>query len=556
VDEQFLEKVVSFRADPLGFAHWAYPWREPGELLKHDGPDTWQTDLFGSIGEKLQRGDKLIMETVRSGHGVGKSAGSSILIDWGMSTLVGTKGVVTANTERQLRTKTWVELSKWRRLSITRELFKIKATSMYSVDPDMSTEWRFDMAPWSERNTEAFAGLHNLGNRIILVMDEASAIPDLVHEVAEGAMTDEDTEIIWVMFGNPTKNTGRFREAFLDGKFAHRWTQHTVDSRTSRFTNKKLIDQWIKDYGIDHDFVRVRVLGEFPKHDVSSFIAREDVINALAREANPMQEEPVVIGVDVARFGDDRTVLFPRQGRDAKTRPLETYQGLDTMQIVERVTAMFQRYNAQMIYVDGGGIGAGVVDRLRQLNFPVHEVQFGSKADNYNQVDKGIRYANKRAEIWGGLRDWLKTGSLQDWSIDQDYTILDDLTLTNYYYVQKTDALILEPKSEIKRREGRSPDVADALACTFAAPHMHQFFSFDDYDSELSQDTTEYNPYEHHRSIINGRHTERQQTSQPAQYAYAGGRIHRYTGVPYTGARTLPNHKQPDGSSGPSGEDG
>ena len=328
------------------------------------------------------------------------------------------------------------------------------------------------MAPWSERNTEAFAGLHNKGKRIILIMDEASGIPDIVWEVAEGAMTDKDTQILWIVFGNPTKNTGRFRECFGDGRFSGRWHQITVDGRTSSITNKELINQWIEDYGIDHDFVRVRVLGEFPKHDVSSFISRSDVLSALERRLDAPSFEPVVIGVDPARYGDDSTVIFPRQGRDARSRPIERIQGYNTIEVATRVAEAYNRYSAQMVFVDGTGLGAGVVDQLRAMNIPTHEVQFSSAAIQMS-ASRGANYFNKRAQIWGEMRDWLKGAALQNYTIDKDYTIVDDLTTTQFYFNAK-DQIQLEPKEEIKRREGRSPDLADALAVTFALPALAQ----------------------------------------------------------------------------------
>jgi hypothetical protein len=491
--DDFILQLASTSNSPLAFTTWAYPWEEGGELESESGPDTWQLELFSHIESELARGQKVIRVAIKSGHGVGKSAGSSMLIDWAMSTFEGCKGVVTANTERQLRTKTWVELSKWRRLSLTRDLFKLKATSLFSNDPEQKNEWRFDMAPWSERNTEAFAGLHNKGKRLLLIMDEASGIPDIVWEVAEGAMTDEDTQIIWIVLGNPTKNTGRFRECFDDGRFAHRWKQITVDSRTSRFTDKELINQWIEDYGLDHDFVRVRVLGQFPKHDVSSFISRADVLSALQREPPSGAFEPVVIGVDPARYGDDSTVLFPRQGRDGKSRPIERYQGLGAIEIADRVAAMFNRYRAEMIYVDGTGVGGGVVDALRSMGYPVHEVTFNAKASSFAQATRGVNYKNKRAEIWGEMREWLRGAALQNFIIDKDYSILDDLTSTQFYFDQK-DQIQLEAKDEIKRREGRSPDIGDALAVTFALPSLHQH-TFRHENTEVIT-SVKYNPYE------------------------------------------------------------
>lgn len=502
MDEALLSELALCTDDPLRFVYLAYPWGEAGtELAAYDGPDTWQIELLSHIRDELARGEKIIRVAVRSGHGVGKSASFSVVTDWAMSTFEDTRGVVTANTERQLRTKTWVELAKWRRLSLTKDLFKLKATSLFSNDPEHRSEWRFDMSPWSERNTEAFAGLHNKGKRILLVMDEASGIADIVWEVAEGAMTDEDTQIIWLAMGNPTKNTGRFRECFgPDGRFAHRWKQITVDSRTSKITNKKLIDQWIKDYGLDHDFVRVRVLGQFPKHDVSSFISREAVLSALERKLDFTPIEPVVLGVDVARYGNDNSVIFPRQGRDARSRPVEIYSGLSLLDLADRVAGARRKYSASMVYVDATGLGAGLVDILRGMKIPVIEVNF-SAAASPSRV-QGVRYRNKRAEIWGAVRDWLPGAALQNVVIDRDYTILDDLTTTQFYYTPN-DEIQLEPKEEIRRREGRSPDLADALAVTFAYPELAAVrgpaLAEDSFISSLSG----YNPYQ---QILKERH--------------------------------------------------
>lgn len=471
-DAHLIDFLASTTHDPYAYALGAYPWGEPGtDLARYDGPDYWQIELLQTIRDKLRAGQRVIQIAVKSGHGIGKSAASSIIMDWGMSTFEGTRGVVTANTERQLRTRTWVELAKWRRLSITRELFKMKATSLFSNDPAQRTEWRLDLAPWSERNTEAFAGLHNHGKRIILIMDEASGIPDIIFEVAEGALTDEDTEIIFICFGNPTRNRGRFFECFGDGRFAHNWHQITVDSRKSRFTNKAELAKRIEEYGLDHDYTRVRILGLFPKHDVLGFISRADVLNAIDRDMdNYYPNEPVVIGVDPARFGDDSSVIFPRQGRDARSRPIERYEKLDSVQLAQRAAEAYTRYNAAMIYVDGTGLGAGCVDVLRRIhNLPVHEVNFSGSPDSGAIEIANLKLFNKRAEIYTLARDWLKTGFLQPYEVDADWNIIDDLTATQYYYNQR-DELQLEPKSEVKRREGFSPDITDALAVTFAMP--------------------------------------------------------------------------------------
>src|SRR5690606_9376862 len=192
-----------------------------------------------------------------------------------------------------------------------KELFHLTATALYSADPEHERTWRIDMIPWSERSVEAFAGLHNKGKRVFVAFDEASAIPDVIWETTEGALTDEGTQIIWLVFGNPTRNTGRFRECFR--RFAARWKTFQVDSRQVSITNKDQISKWIEDYGEDSDFVRVRVRGTFPRAGSVQFISSELVSEAARREVHVHIHDPLIIGVDVARFGDDASVIYIRK---------------------------------------------------------------------------------------------------------------------------------------------------------------------------------------------------------------------------------------------------
>ncbi len=205
-----IEELAGFSSDPLGFVLFGFPWNEPGELEGRFGPEPWQVDILIDLGDGIISAAEAIRLARTSGHGIGKSALVSWIILWAISTFEDTKGVVTANTENQLKTKTWAELAKWYRLFIGRDYFKMTATALFSMDPEHERTWRIDMVPWSERNTEAFAGLHNQGKRILIVFDEASAIPDVIWETTEGALTDRDTQIIWAVFGNPTRNKGRF----------------------------------------------------------------------------------------------------------------------------------------------------------------------------------------------------------------------------------------------------------------------------------------------------------------------------------------------------------
>lgn len=461
-ESQLVEAVAALAHDPLGFSRFAFPWGE-GELAGHDGPRPWQREVLADIGKHLRepgsRYDPCLV-AVASGHGIGKSALIGQIIVWAMSTCDDCKVVVTANTENQLRTKTWPEISKWFRLSITGSWFNPTATAVAARDPAHERSWRADAVPWSDTNTEAFAGLHNAGKRIVLIFDEASAISDKVWEVAEGALTDENTEILWIAFGNPTRNSGRFREAF--GRLRHRWKARQVDSRSVPGTNKRQIDRWVADYGEDSDFVRVRVRGLFPKAGSLQFIPSDLLDKAIRAPAAALSDDAVVVGVDVARFGDDQSVIRVRRGRDARSAPPVKLRGVDTMALAGRVASVIHEVQPDAVFVDETGVGGGVVDRLRQLGFSIIGVNFAAAADG--MVD-GERYANKRAEMYGRARAWLRTGG----AIDDDPELRAGLEGVEYGY-DADNRIQLERKSEMKKRGLASPDDADAFVLTFAYP--------------------------------------------------------------------------------------
>jgi hypothetical protein len=444
--------------DPLWYCKGFFPWGQ-GELKDYSGPRMWQADLMTVIGDHLKNSEtrfKPLRIAVSSGHGIGKSAGISMLLNWAMSTCDDCRVVVTSNTENQLRTKTWPEVAKWMRLSLTAGWWQVPAMSVYSNEPGREKSWRADATPWSEHNTEAFAGLHNKGKRIVLVFDEASGIADKVWEVAEGALTDEDTEIIWLAFGNPTNATGRFRECF--GKHRHLWVTRQIDSRTVEGTNKAYLDEMVKTYGEDSDIVKVRVRGQFPSQSVSQFIGSDVVEAAKAREVELDRGASLVMGVDIARFGDDQCVIRFRRGRDGKCIPPIKWRDRDTHFSANKIAEAIKQYKPDAVFVDGGGVGGGVIDNLRAWGYRPIEVNFGAQAGDSKE------YYNKRAEMWGLMKDWLKTGS-----IDDDAELTDDLVGPQYGF-DKDGRIQLEKKEDMKKRGIASPDNGDALALTFARP--------------------------------------------------------------------------------------
>lgn len=475
----------------------AFPWHEAGGPLEaFEGPEQWQLAVLRDIRDGLLTIDEAIQLATASGHGVGKSALVAWIILWAISTFPDTKGVVTANTETQLKTKTWAELGKWFYLFIAKEHFKLTATALFSADPDRERTWRIDMVPWSERNTEAFAGLHNQGKRIVLIMDEASAIPDVIWETAEGALTDKNTQIIWAVFGNPTRNTGRFKECFEGGQFTEFWGTRQVDSRTVSFTNKTQIAKWIKAYGDDSDFVRVRVLGVFPRVGEMEFISAADVDAAMSREVDINPSDPLALGVDVARYGSNKSVIFPRKGRDARSIPRQEFRGLSTVELATRVHETHHSLHSDGIFVDGGGVGGGVVDQLRHMHLFCYEVQFGSKDDVGGAVwgIDGEKYANKRAAMWGAMRFWVKTGALP-----LDANLKAQLVGPTYWFNNR-DEIQLESKEDMMARGVESPDDADALATTFAYPlASHEYAGGLGPQKPLVE--SEYDPYAAERMV-------------------------------------------------------
>ena len=469
-DLALLDWLATVQNDPLAFVLGAFPWGEPGTVLADaHGPEAWAIDLMTRIKLGLIDTNRAIQEATASGHGIGKSATVAHLILWAFCTFPDTRGVITANTETQLKTKTWAELGKWFNLCFfTRERFQLTATALFSRDPDRAQTWRIDMIPWSEKNPAAFAGLHNKGRRILLVFDEASEIPDVIWETAEGALTDAATQILWLVFGNPTRNIGRFRECFPGGTHAEFWHSTQIDSRTVSITNKSRFEFWIRAYGPDSDFVRIRVLGQFPRRGLMEFFSIDDINAAMTRE-DPYTDRttPLALGVDVARFGLNNSVIFPRKGRDARSIAREVYNGLSTTELSNRVFGMAERLRPDGVFIDGGGVGGGVVDQCRNMRMHVIEIQFGGKDDISGVIfdTAGEKYANKRAAMYGALRAWLKTGAIP---LDAQ---LKTAMLAIKYTFNKNDQIQLISKEDILIDH---PDVIlddlDALACTFGGP--------------------------------------------------------------------------------------
>jgi hypothetical protein len=238
------------------------------------------------------------------------------------------------------------------------------------------------------------------------------------------------------------------------------------------------------------------VLGQFPRTASTQFIGPELVDEAMQRELDPSRGDPLVIGVDVARFGEDMSVIYPRRGMDARSFQALTFRNIPLDKLEDHVVAFCNAHPVAQIFVDGTGVGGGLVDHLRRRGYLVSDVQFGSRAD---QAIDGTRYANKRAEIWGLMR-----AALRHLCLPASQTLREQLTGPEYTFSRTSDAILLEPKDAMRRRGMPSPDLADALACTFGA-EIATLPALSDW-AQPGGVTSEYEPFS--QAALEGRYAD------------------------------------------------
>jgi hypothetical protein len=418
-----------------------------------------------------QNGGRLDFDVLRlavsSGRGIGKSALVSWITDWMLSTRIGSTTIISANSESQLRSITWAELTKWLAMSINSHWFEVSATRLMPakwltelVERDLkkgTRYWGVEGRLWSAENPDAYAGVHNFDG-VMVIFDEASGIDDSIWAVTSGFFTENTPNRFWLAFSNPRRNTGYFYEAFNSKR--EFWKSKIVDARTVEGTDKQVYEQIIAEYGPDSSQAHVEVYGQFPNEGDDQFISIGIVDAAMKRQPYKDESAPIVVGVDPARFGADATVIAVRQGRDILK--LIRHRGDDTMTVVGHVIDAIEEFKPTLVNIDEGGLGAGVVDRLKEQRYKIRGVNFGNKAKN------PIMYGNKRAEIWGEMRDWLKSAS-----VPNDRFLKSDL-ISPKMKPDSRGTIYLESKKDMKARGLASPDAADAIALTFAFPVAHR----------------------------------------------------------------------------------
>jgi hypothetical protein len=473
-EAELAAKISEYYADPYGWVLFSYPWGEPtlpdggfNPLAKKKGPMAWQKRLLQAMGRHIENNNWLTSNELQrlvgrfarsSGHGVGKSTIVAWVIQFLMSTRRDTRISVTANTAHQLETKTWPELAKWHKLLINKHWFEWTSTAYYfKLYPENERKnYMANAITVSEENTEAFAGLHNEHGTVALIFDEASGIFAKLWVVAEGALTDG--EGFFFAFGNPTLPDGEFADCFDKNSFMY--NTETIDSRTVEITNKNTIRDLIRKYGADSDEVRVRVYGQFPRQAFNGFITKDVIDEAIARELWYDKDAPVIMAVDVARYGKAATVIRVRQGRDARTRKPIALYGKNNVEVANVIMKEADALKPDAIVIEGTGPGGGVIDILKDRNYRVVEVTPGAPSSNPE------RFVRVRDELWSDMRDWL----IETGCIPEEPKLIEQLGKMQYTLKRGETAYCIESKEDYtERTKLPSPDEADSLVLTFGA---------------------------------------------------------------------------------------
>jgi hypothetical protein len=429
----FIEFIELYGDDPVGFV----------TNVLGAQPQPWQEEFL----KKIARSERRI--SVRAGHGVGKSTACSWALIWHMSCRYPQKSIVTAPTASQLFDALFAELKSWlnKLPPVLKESFEVYSDKItFKAAPESSF---ISARTSSSERPEALAGVHS--EHVLLVVDEASAVPESVFEAAAGSMSGHSATTI--LISNPTRNSGLFYKTHHD--LASDWNRMHVSCVDNPLVAEDFVRQIEATYGRDSNAFRIRVLGEFALGDDDTLIPADLVDSAMSRDVVTSMSEPLIYGVDVARFGSDRTALCKRKGNSVIE--IKHWSGMDLMQTVGAVIHEAKIDGPEEICVDTIGLGAGVADRLREQGYNVRDVNVSeSSAMNPNAH-------RLRDELWMSVKDWLSTRAVK---LPRSEDLRHELVAPRYTF-SSNGKVVVESKDSMKKRKMRSCDLADSLALTF-----------------------------------------------------------------------------------------
>jgi hypothetical protein len=437
--QKFDAFVHRYRHDPVAFAE---------EVLKVDLL-SWQREFLRAVAAGRKR------ISVRTGHGVGKTAVCGMLVVWHQTVRYPQKTVVTAPAAGQLFDALYPEIKKWfsRLPDFCRVLFEVFTDRIVlKAELRNKIEESFVSAKTSSMDRpEAMQGVHSDGF-VLLIFDEASGIPEAVYSAAAGSMSGHNC--VTILIGNPTRNSGFFFDTH--NSLRSNWLTMHESCVGNRLVSADFIADTLHRWGEGSTEYRVKVLGEFPVSESDTLISADIVDGAMNRDVVLDTKEGIVYGVDVARFGDDRSVICKRQGN--VVLEVKSQRGLDLMGTTGWVAMEANMDRPSEIMVDSIGLGSGVADRLRELKFNVRDVNVSET------TAMNLKAYRLRDELWIMVKDWLTTRVCR---LPKDDELRMELVSTRYKY-HSTGKYKIEDKEEMKARIRKSPDLADALCLTFA----------------------------------------------------------------------------------------
>lgn len=441
VQDDLYNLVASWRLDPERFVRDVFQVE----------PDAWQIEAMRDIAMY----DRV---SIRSGHGIGKSAMLAWTILWWICTRIPCKVACTAPTAHQLNDVLWGEIAHWHQkmYPAIRERIDVKAER---VELREAPRQSFAVARTARKEQpEAFQGFHS--PHMLFIADEASGVEDIIFQVGQGAMSTKGAKTLLV--GNPTRASGFFYDSHT--KMRSMWKTRKVSCMDARMVEQTFIDTMRMQYGEDSNVYRVRVLGEFPTEEDSAVIPLEPVMEATTRNIKTPERGKNIWGLDVARFGDDDSALAKRNG-PVLIEPVMVWRKMDTMQTSGKVIAEYEktpkRDRPDEILVDVIGIGAGVVDRLKEQGYPVRGVNVAESP----AVDSRL-FMRKRDELWWKGREWFLGRSCR--IPETDDGLVEELIAPTYTYTSG-GKIQVESKADMKKRGVKSPNRADAFLLTFDA---------------------------------------------------------------------------------------
>jgi hypothetical protein len=460
------KQIARWAADPIAFvmevfgSGYAEVHHEPLEL------DVWQTEFLRALVSWPHR-----MYALAACKGPGKSCAEAWAVWWFLATRYDPNIVCTSITGDNLKTGLWKELAVWYALSpMLQKGFEFSAEKIVLRGREQ-TWWcyarSFPRDADKSQQANTLAGLH--ARHVMFIGDEAGDFPDGVVVAAEGVFAN-DVEAYLILGGNTTQTGGPLFRAARNAS-GRWWVKRITGDPDAPDRSKRIPIDWaraqIAEHGRDHPWVKINVLGEFPETQANKLLGPDDIERANRRviTRREYEHEPVIFGVDTAGGGNDLTALCKRQGGLAF--PVLVWRNADPMALADRIAGLIIADKPAATFLDTGGpTGVGVLYRLRQLGFNAIGIDFATEPVGDEPL--APRFANRRAEMYWKAARWVKSHG----SVPRDIELGAELVEPQFWMreVNKQTKFLLEPKDEIKKRLGRSPDRADALALTFAAP--------------------------------------------------------------------------------------